>query len=484
MTNKNILSLQPDRIWFYFDEILKIPRPSRSEEKIARYIANFGETHNLETITDDLGNVLIRKPATQGMGKKQMIALQSHMDMVCEKNSDVIHDFERDPINAYIDGEWVKAQGTTLGADCGIGVAAQLALLESDNIKHGPIECLFTVDEESGMTGAAGLDPGFLKSRTLLNLDSEDEGELFIGCAGGRNSIAYFPYQQSQVPAGHLALRIDVRGLMGGHSGDDINRGLGNANKIIVRTLFEIHRLTVFSLSFIDGGKKHNAIPREAHAIITVPAAKKSEIEKCVMKFDQIVRSEFLSTDPHVKITCEPSEIPKHVLNANIQTKFLRSLYSCPNGVIRMSPDLKDLVETSTNLASVKTSSDQITVVTSQRSSLASSLDDLSNMVKCNFLLGGAKVEQGDGYPGWKPDINSDILKICRDAYLRLFKEEPKVKAIHAGLECGLIGEKYPGMDMISFGPTVKGVHSPDERLNIVTVKKFWDYLLEVIKSI
>lgn len=482
--NDPVLNLKPERLWYYFNEITKIPRPSKSEEKIAAYIVNFGKSHYLETLTDDIGNILIRKPATAGKENVRMVVLQSHIDMVCEKNNDVIHDFENDPIKTWIDGEWLKAKGTTLGADDGIGVAAQLAFLEAGDIKHGPVECLFTVDEETGLTGANELNPGFLKSKILLNLDSEDEGEIFIGCAGGRGSIAYYPYQSAVVPTHHTAFRIDVKGLQGGHSGDDIHRGLGNANKILVRLLWTLHSTMNIAVAYIDGGKKHNAIPREAFAIITVSSVKSSDILNNVKIFDDIIKSELKTVEKNVEITCEPAEIPAAILNPNIQSKLLKSLYACPNGVIRMSDDLDGLVETSTNLASIKTNPDQIIAVTSQRSSVASGLDDICNMVKCTFLLGGAKVEQGDGYPGWNPNVNSEILGITRDTYTRLFHNEPKVKAIHAGLECGLIGEKYPDMDMISFGPTVKGVHSPDERLHIDSVRKFWELLIEILRSI
>jgi len=482
--NDSVLNLKPERLWFYFNEIAKIPRPSKSEEKIAAYIVDFGESLHLETLTDDIGNILIRKPATPGKEDVRMVVLQSHIDMVCEKNNDVIHDFENDPINIWIDGEWLKAKGTTLGADDGIGVAAQLAFLEATDIEHGPVECLFTVDEETGLTGANELSTGFLKSKILLNLDSEDEGEIFIGCAGGRGSIAYFPYQSAGVPANSNAFRIDVKGLQGGHSGDDIHRGLGNANKILIRLLWTLHSSMNIAISYIDGGKKHNAIPREAYAVITVSSLKSSDIPKKIKIFDSIIKSELKSVDSNVDISCEPIDIPAVILNPNIQSKLLKSLYACPNGVIRMSDDLEGLVETSTNLASIKTNTEQIMVVTSQRSSVASGLDDICNMVKCTFLLGGASVEQGEGYPGWNPNVNSEILEITKKAYKRLFLIEPKVKAIHAGLECGLIGEKYPDMDMISFGPTVKGVHSPDERLHIDSVGKFWELLIEILKSI
>lgn len=482
---ENVLKdLKPSRLYYYFEEICQIPRPSKKEGKIASYLVEFGNMHNLETIVDQTGNVIIRKPATPGMEEARSVVLQSHIDMVCEKNSDVEHDFDKDPIKPYIDGEWVKAKGTTLGADDGIGIATQLAILESKEIAHGPIECLFTVDEETGLTGAFGLDSTILKSSILLNLDSEDEGEIFIGCAGGKDTVITMNYTSEEYKDKGEGYIVKVTGLKGGHSGDDINKGLGNANKILNRVLWEAEREFGIRLSKFDAGNLRNAIAREGIASIIIPEGQGNVFEDFIKEYNLTVRAEYKITEPNLLVEAIAIERPKQVMDKNSQDKLLNSLYACPHGVIAMSQSIANFVETSTNLASVKTNDEIITVTTSQRSSVESAKHDVANMVVSVFNLAGGKSVHSDGYPGWTPNPNSEILDISKDAYKRLFGNEPKVLAIHAGLECGLIGEKYPEMDMISYGPTIKGAHSPDERLNIDTVQKFWDLTLEILKNI
>jgi dipeptidase D len=482
--NNELLKLNPERLWYYFSEILGIPRPSKKEEKIAQYLQDFGKTHKLETLIDEAGNILIRKPATKGFEKKMPVVLQSHIDMVCEKNSDKVHDFDHDPIEAWISDGWVKAKGTTLGADDGIGIAAQLAILESETIQHGPVECLFTIDEETGLTGAFGLKSGFLHGKFLLNLDSEDEGELFIGCAGGKDTTATIKYTGETVPEGWTTYRIDVFGLLGGHSGEDINKGRGNANKLLNRILSYSSEHFGIRLSVFDGGNLRNAIAREAFAIICVQSIKEKDFLKYVQECEEIFKSEFKVTEPNLKISISKTEKASYLIDKDSQAKVLDAVYACPHGVIALSAEIPGLVETSTNLASVKTFSDHIVVTTSQRSSVESAKEDICNMVVSVFNLAGGQTEQSSGYPGWTPDPNSRIVSITRQTYKDMFQIEPKVLAIHAGLECGLIGNVYPEMEMISFGPTIKGAHSPDERLQIDSVKKFWDLTIEVLKRI
>lgn len=482
--NAELLNLKPTRLWHYFVEILNIPRPSKKEEKIISFLKNFGETHNLETIEDKAGNILIRKPATKGNENYTPVVLQSHVDMVCEKNNFKIHDFENDPIEARIDGEWVKSNETTLGADCGIGIAAQLAILEAKDIEHGPLECLFTIDEETGLTGAKKLKPDFLKSKILLNLDSEDEGQLFIGCAGGKDTSIELPFQLEQTPKKTSAFKVEVKGLLGGHSGDEIHKRLGNANKILNRFLWESSRKMDLRLSHFDGGNLRNAIARESYAIITIPTNKTDEFQEDVAKYFDILKAEFKITDPGIVFLAQSIERPKKVINKSSQKNLLNSLYACPHGVIAYSAEIPGFIETSTNLASVKTLDKHFQITTSQRSSVEAAKDNVANMVRSVFELTGAKITHSGGYPGWQPNPNSKIVAITVASYKMLFNTEPEVLAIHAGLECGLIGNIYPEMDMISFGPTIKGAHSPDERLHIGSTKKFWDLLLDVLKKI
>lgn len=476
--------LQPAVVFHYFEEVCQVPRPSKKEEKIRAYLLEFAKKHGLAAKTDEAGNVLIEKPASAGKENLKTVVLQSHMDMVCEKNKDTEHNFETDPIQTYVDGEWLRAKGTTLGADNGIGIATQLAVLASEDIKHGPIQCLFTVDEETGLTGAFALKEGFMNGDILINLDSEDEGELFIGCAGGAGTTAQFPCPMTAAPEGYFFFRVAVKGLTGGHSGDDINKNRANANKLLNRFLVQLMEKYDLRLCEIDGGNLHNAIPREAHAVCAVPMKDKESVRVDLNVYLSEVENEFAVTEPNLVMELESESPRAEVMEQEAMKKFLLSLYAVHNGVYAMSQDIPGLVETSSNLASVKQRDGKIVVVTSQRSSILSSRKDMSQMVAAAFLLGGAEVTTGDGYPGWKPNPNSEVLQIAVESYKRLFATEPKIKAIHAGLECGLFLEKYPSLDMVSFGPTLRGVHSPDERMLIPTVDKFWRHLLDVLAHI
>lgn len=476
--------LQPAVVFHYFEEVCQVPRPSKKEEKIRAYLLEFAKKHGLAAKTDEAGNVLIEKPASAGKENLKTVVLQSHMDMVCEKNKDTEHNFETDPIQTYVDGEWLRAKGTTLGADNGIGIATQLAVLASEDIEHGPIQCLFTVDEETGLTGAFALKEGFMNCDILINLDSEDEGELFIGCAGGAGTTAQFPCPMTAAPEGYFFFRVAVKGLTGGHSGDDINKNRANANKLLNRFLVQLMEKYDLRLCEIDGGNLHNAIPREAHAVCVVPMKDKESVRVDLNVYLSEVENEFAVTEPNLVMELESESSRAEVMEQEAMKKFLLSLYAVHNGVYAMSQDIPGLVETSSNLASVKQRDGKIVVVTSQRSSILSSRKDMSQMVAAAFLLGGAEVTTGDGYPGWKPNPNSEVLQIAVESYKRLFATEPKIKAIHAGLECGLFLEKYPSLDMVSFGPTLRGVHSPDERMLIPTVDKFWRHLLDVLAHI
>ena len=480
-----IKDLQPQEIWKYFDEITKIPRPSKKEEKIIQYLLDFAKEHNLEAEKDEVGNVIIRKPATPGKENSKTVILQSHSDIVCEKNSDVVFDFDNDPIQTYIDGDWVKAKGTTLGGDDGIGFAASLLVLASTDLQHGPVEALFTADEETGMSGAFGLKEGFMKGEILINLDSEDEGELFIGCAGGMDTVAEFSYKKKPVPEDSGAYKIAITGLNGGHSGDEIDSGLGNSNKILNRIILSAYKKFKIRLADFNGGNLRNAIAREAFGIITIYEKHTADFESLVSKLSIDIKNEFSVTEKNLEISYEKIELPEFVISKKIQKRLMHSLYACWHGVYAMSADMPGLVETSTNLASVKFIDDnKIKVETSQRSSVESGKYDMAQTVASVFKLAGAKVKHGDGYPGWKPNTDSEIMKITEESYKRLFNKTPEVKAIHAGLECGLFLEKYPYLDMISFGPTIKGAHSPDERMNIPTVQKFWDLLVDVLEMV
>ncbi len=477
--------LKPKEVWQYFDEICQVPRPSKKEEKIIAYLMDFGKKHKLNTQNDAAGNVLISKPATKGFEKAKPVVLQSHMDMVCEKNSETKHDFLKDPIQPVVNGEWVSAKGTTLGADDGIGMAAQLAILASDSIEHPELECLFTVDEETGLTGAFALQPEFIKGRTLINLDSEDEGELFIGCAGGIDTVATFNFRTRPIPTKSLAFKIEVKGLRGGHSGDDINKGYGNANKIINRFLWNATHKFNIRVSKFDGGNLRNAIPREGYAIVTIKQKYLIPFETYFSNYCKTIFKELKGVEPKLTFDLNKVDMPRYIMKMKDQKDLLNALYVCPNGAMSMSRDLPGLVETSTNLASVKFyEGNIIEVVTSQRSSVDSAIRDIVDMVGSVFTMGGANIQHSDGYPGWNPNTESQILKVSEDSYERLFGKKPIVRAIHAGLECGLFLEKYPDMDMISFGPTLRNVHSPDEKIHVGTVDKFWNHLLDVLKNI
>ncbi|MEE1020579.1 MAG: aminoacyl-histidine dipeptidase [Bacteroidales bacterium] len=484
MANNSILAnLEPKSLFKFFEEILSIPRPSKHEEKMTEYLINWAKERNLEYVSDEIGNVIIRKGATKGKENSPWVCLQSHIDMVCEKNSDKVFDFEKDAIVPKIEGEWLKADGTTLGADDGIGVATALAILDANDIEHGPIECLFTVDEETGLSGAEALSADVLKSRILLNLDSEDEGEIFIGCAGGIDTVAKLPYDKEETPDAP-AFKIMVKGLKGGHSGDDINKGLACANKLLNRILWSLDKEMDLRLSCFEGGNLRNAIAREANATFVVAQADVELMKEIVEKFAVDLKYEFRTTEPDMEIILSEAEKPEFVVDMLSQDNLLNVLYACPHGVLAMSREIPGFVETSTNLASVKMKEDHFFITTSQRSSVESAKYAAAYRVESCFLLAGADVEHGDGYPGWAPNPESKILKIAVDAYKKLFNKEPIVRAIHAGLECGLIGEKYPGMDMISYGPTLRGVHSPDERLEIRTVELYWKHTLEILKNI
>lgn len=480
-----IRDLQPKIVWNYFHEITQIPRPSKKEEKIIAYLLDFAKEHDLDAKKDKAGNVLITKPATAGKENLQTVILQSHVDMVCEKNSDVEFDFDNDPIQTIIDGDWVRANGTTLGADNGMGVAMQLAVLASDDLQHGKIEALFTVDEETGLTGANELKPGFLTGNVLLNLDTEEEGEIYIGCAGGKTTKAYFKYAEKDAPKKHFWFKVRVKGLRGGHSGSDIDKGLGNANKILNRFLHTLlDKKYDMLLSEINGGNLHNAIAREAHAVVGVKEKYKEDVRVLLNVFLAEVQNEFKKTEPNLDIELESVQAPAKVLKKGVVKRLVLALHACPHGVIGMSPDIEGLVETSTNLASIKMLDDKtIEVGTSQRSSVESSKLDIVATVASVFKLAGAKIKHSEGYPGWQPNPDSAILKTAKKEYKALYNKTPKVKAIHAGLECGLFLEKYPHLDMISIGPDMVDVHSPDERMKISSVGKFWDYLLKILEN-
>jgi dipeptidase D len=482
--DKKIELLEPKGIWNNFKKLTMIPRPSKKESKAVEFVKDFGRRLGLETLADEAGNVVIRKPATPGMEERTGVVLQAHLDMVPQKNSNKIHDFENDPITAYVDGEWVKADGTTLGADNGIGVATILSLLESREIEHGPLEGLFTVDEETGMTGAFGLKQGFIRGKILLNLDSEDEGELYIGCAGGIDANIEFPYMADKITSEFIPYKITVSGLRGGHSGIDINTGRANSNKVLFRILWLAGNESGIRLCEISGGDMRNAIPREAFARIIVPSGGDGSFRKTIADLTQAIKKEFLGSEPDMKIELAADEMPERVMERQLQKDLIASVYVCPNGTIRMTDGIPGLVETSTNLAIVRSDADRINVHCLLRSSVDSAKEDLCNRFKALFGMAGANTSFTGSYPGWKPDMDSKIMKVMGGIYKKLYGKQPEIKAIHAGLECGIIGGKYSGLDMISFGPTIRHPHSPDEKVNIPSVGKFWKYLVETLKNI
>ncbi len=481
--NKDLRSLQPSALWGYFADICAIPHPSYHEEAIRKYMIDFAAKNGIECIEDQAHNVIMRIPATPGMEDRQGVILQAHLDMVPQKNSDKAFDFENDAIEAYIDGEWVKANGTTLGADNGIGAAAAMAALTDSTLKHGPLEVLFTATEESGMEGAFGLKAGVLKGSVLLNLDSESEGELFVGCAGGLDANIQLPYKEEPAPAGFEARRITVKGLKGGHSGLEIILERANANKVLCRFVYAAAHDLGVRLASIDGGGLRNAIPREAFATVVVPADKAAAFDNAVAEFEKTIVAEFKGVEDSVSIKAEAAPAPAGVFDADGQRRLLQAVYACPNGIISMSKSMPGLVQTSTNLARVVSEGGVVKMQCLLRSSSNSEKQNLGEAVRSAFELAGAKVELAGAYDGWNPNMSSPILKAMRESYNALYGKEPAVLGIHAGLECGIIGGAYPGMDMISFGPTICFPHSPDEKVEIASVGKFWDFLCHTIAN-
>ncbi|MBR5456466.1 MAG: aminoacyl-histidine dipeptidase [Bacteroidaceae bacterium] len=480
----NTLNLQPESVFDFFMQICNIPHGSKNEAQISAFLQNFGKELGYETIADNVGNVLIKKPAYPGFEDRKTIILQGHMDMVCDKRPDVEHDFTKDPIRPYVDGEWLKAQGTTLGADNGIGVAAAMAVLADKSLKHGPVNCLFTIDEETGLTGAEALSPELLQGDILVNLDSEDEGEMFIGCAGGVCNYAEFKHVWTRVAGDMFYMKVDINNLTGGHSGDDINKGRANANKLLNRFLCRVAEKYEFYLCDISGGSLHNAIPRDASAVFAVQSADKESVRVDFNVFAAEVQDEYAATEPNMRFTLQSTDPVNRAIEPECASRLLKSVHAVFNGVFAMSQDVPGLVETSSNLASLKRTGDSvITVTTSQRSSIESARDNVSEAVRAAFELGGAQVTTKGKYPGWKPNMKSAILKVACETYKELFGTEAKIKAIHAGLECGLFLEKAPHLDMMSFGPTMRGVHSPDERLDIASTERWWRHLLLLLEK-
>ncbi|MEJ2637582.1 MAG: aminoacyl-histidine dipeptidase [Calditrichia bacterium] len=476
---KAIEGLKPQLLWEHFYEISQIPRCSKEEEKVRDHIVKVAQRNNFEYKMDKVGNVVVKKPATPGMENKPGVVLQGHLDMVCEKNKDTKHDFKKDPITLVRDGDWMTADGTTLGSDNGIGVAAALAVMESKEIKHGPLEFLFTLDEETGLTGATEIAKDMLDGRLLLNMDSEEDGALYIGCAGGKDCEIFLNPDTEKVPGGFKAVQVKLSGLVGGHSGLNINEGRGNAIKLLTRFLWKVLPQVGGRLGSFEGGSKHNAIPREAEAVVFLPSDKIGDLKTIAKEYDQIFREEFKSTDPNMTLSILESgfDAPKEMFTSQLHNRLLNLLYTIPHGVLAMSHAIPGLVETSTNLAVVSIMNNKISILTSQRSSVGSALTGLHDMVRACGFQAGAEVYGGGGYPAWKPNPDSPLLHQAKETYKKLFGKEPEVKAIHAGLECGIIGDKFPGMDMISFGPTIEGAHSPDERVQISTVEKFWKFV-------
>ncbi len=478
-----IRQLTPAAVWNNFADLNAVPRPSKKEARVIEFIKVFGEKLQLPTQTDEVGNVIIKKPATAGMEDRATIVLQSHLDMVHQKNADTVFDFDTQGIDMYVEGDWVKAKGTTLGADNGIGVASIMTLLSSSDIAHPAIEALFTIDEETGMTGALALKGGLLSGEILLNLDTEEDNELTIGCAGGVDVTASGTYQQES-PKGTNAFCITVKGLTGGHSGVDIHKGRANANKLLNRILLNLFNKSNIEIAAIDGGSLRNAIPREAKATISVADAAMENVKNAIAEFNTILIAEYSFTDPNLVVSIETVDMPLQVLNTNFQQQLLRSLYSCPNGIYRMSPDIPGLVQSSNNIARVLVKEGSYTIQCLTRSSVDTEKTDLTQAITCAFELAGATVGYGGMYPGWQPRPGSPIVQLMSDLHKELFNEPAHVNAIHAGLECGILGTNYPGMQMISFGPNIYGAHSPDEKAQVSSVQKFWGFLLETLKRI
>lgn len=482
--NTTIRQLSPEAIWSNFTDLNAVPRPSKKEERVITFIKDFGVGLNLETIEDEVGNVIIKKPATPGMEHRKAVVLQSHLDMVHQKNTDTDFDFLSQGIQMYVDGDWVKAKGTTLGADNGLGVATIMAVLQSTDIPHPALEALFTVDEETGMTGAMGLQPGLLKGDILLNLDTEEDDEIGVGCAGGIDVTATRSYSEEPRPQTAVAYDLSVKGLQGGHSGMDIHKGFGNANKLMSRLLYDGFDRYGLRISKIEGGSLRNAIPRESRAVVVVDAVHKDAFESAIEHLIFAIGKEFDSIEPELKIVLNPSDLPEAVMELGVQQPLLKALRAAHNGVYRMSPDIEDLVETSNNLARVLIENGQIHIGCLTRSSVDSSKMDLAQTLKATFELAGCAVEFSGDYPGWTPNMKASILKVLKDLYVQLNGSEPHVAACHAGLECGILGTHYPNMEMISFGPNIKGAHSPDERAQISSVQKFWVFLKAILAAI
>lgn len=482
MTNA-IEGLRPPLVWKYFAELAKIPRCSKHEAAAAQFVVDTARKLGLPARQDNSGNVIVKKPGSPGREKVKSVCLQGHLDMVCLKNADKVHDFSQDPVELVRKDNVLMANGTTLGADDGIGVATNLAIMVDKSLVHGPLEFLFTVDEETGLTGAQALEPGFIDSRTLINLDSEEEGALYVGCAGGKDTTGTWKVEYEKVPAAMAALDVKMTGLRGGHSGLEIDKGRGNAIKIMNRVLIALGDQCGARLSTINGGNKRNAIPREGLAVVFVPKAKLADAKALVAQWNDIARAELKTVEPDLRVGADEVKKKGAVLKKKSQKQVTQVISALPHGVIKMSAEISWLVETSTNVAVITTAGNKISLVTSQRSSVASEILEIAQTVKTIFEMGGAEVAQSQGYLGWKPDMDSAILKLAKSTYKQLYGKEPEVKAVHGGLECGIIGEKYPGMDMVSFGPTLAGVHSPDERIYVDTVPKFWEFLLAILKS-
>lgn len=482
--SKEILSLEPKAVWENFYSLTQIPRPSKHEDAIQDFMMKFGQDLGLETIKDAIGNIIIKKPATPGFENRKGVVLQGHLDMVPQKNTDTVHDFEKDPIETLIDGDWVTAKGTTLGADNGMGVAAAMTILKATDIEHGPIEALFTADEETGMTGAFGLKNDVLDGDILLNMDSEDEGELYVGCAGGIDANVTFKYKEDKLEKGYVGYKLYMKGLKGGHSGMEIILGRGNSNKLLFRFLKIATKKYKLRLSSVDGGSLRNAIPRESFAIVAVPERYTEKFLAGVAEYEAIYKAELSAVEPDLALFAEPTDAPKYVFKNKGQKNLINAIYACPNGVTRMSDAVPGLVETSSNLARVVSENGVVTIQALLRSSVNSAKDDLGQAYVSTFVLAGGKVKLQGEYPGWKPNMDSPILKTMQEVYNKKFGKIPEIKAIHAGLECGLLGAVYPHWDMISFGPTIRFPHSPDEKVKIDTVVKFWDFLVETLKNI
>lgn len=479
-----IRTLSPKVLWNKFADLNAVPRPSKKEERVIAFMKDFGNALGLETFEDEIRNVIIRKPATPGMENRKTVVLQGHLDMVHQKNNDTVFDFENQGIDMYVDGDWVRARGTTLGADNGLGVAAIMAILESTDIPHPPLEALFTIDEETGMTGALNLKGGILKGEILLNLDTEEDDEIDIGCAGGIDVTATRSYTEENTPASYQGYRISVKGLNGGHSGMQIHEGLGNANKIMNRLLWVTAGVSNLKLASVDGGSLRNAIPRESTAMVALPAEKEKAFLASAEKTISEIKAEFQTTEPKLSISIEKTDLPEKIMEAGAQKQLMAALYAAHNGVYRMSADMPDLVETSNNIARVLVKDGNISVGCLTRSSVESSKLDLAQALEAAFSLGGFDVKFSGSYPGWTPNVNSEILKVLVALYQKQNGSEPRVVACHAGLECGILGTNYPGMDMISFGPTILGAHSPDERASISSSEKFWKFLVEILANI